>query len=51
MRRFMLKIVAFIILLFATGFLDEFLRDINIDFTHLIYFTIGWIGCSMFLNT
>ncbi len=51
MGKFILKIVIFIILSFASGFLDEFLRDRNIDFTHSIYFTMGWIGCLMFLNT
>lgn len=48
MGKLIFKMVVFTILSFTVGFLDEFLRDKNIDFTHAIYFTMGWVGCLMF---
>lgn len=45
MRNFIIKIIFICILAFVGGFLDAFLKDKNINITHLIFLTIGYIDC------
>lgn len=45
MKELIIKLIVFIIISFAGGFLDVFLKDHGINWGFAIHFTIGYVNC------